>query len=462
MKNLTITKYLFLSLTALGLAGCMSTMPTLGGGAGNTVTGSAAGSSAEGNNSSLESCKASLGTLRLFEDQRLAWWGHYRRYYPKLGSTLPVIRMMIQQSNCFVVVERGRTMNAMTEERKLMESGELRGGSNFGKGQMVAADYTLSPSIQFSQKNSGGIGGVFNKAISKGTSFLGGAGSILRGGGSAKSNEASTTLLLIENRSGVQVSSAVGSAKNYDFSLFGMSWGRGGFGQVSGFSNTPEGKVIIAAFADSYNQMVKALRNYKPQSVKGGLGKGGRLQVGGDDDQMPVAKVQSKPVAVAKPVVVANNVVSQPVVVSTNTKRANFNVEGNRNINVNIDAYDEDALEDYYESLKSSMQFMPTLANLTPEQLNQASGRMNMGSQLWMVWSSFITGKMETSKIELESWPLSAKKQGWDILGKRIKKYNKLFNKHRKTIVANEALEDRIRVSVRDFELVTEETLFAE
>ncbi len=28
-------------------------------------------------------------------------------------------------------------MSAMTEERRLMASGELRGGSNFGKGQMV-------------------------------------------------------------------------------------------------------------------------------------------------------------------------------------------------------------------------------------------------------------------------------------------------------------------------------------
>jgi hypothetical protein len=48
---------------------------------------------------------------------------------------------------------------------------------------------------------------------------------------------------------------------------------------VRGFTDTPEGKVITAAFADSYNQMVKALRNYKAQKVKGGLGKGGKLKV---------------------------------------------------------------------------------------------------------------------------------------------------------------------------------------
>ena len=37
---------------------------------------------------------------------------------------------------------------------------------------------------------------------------------------------------------------------------------------------------ITAAFADSYNQMVRALRNYRAQTVEGGLGKGGRLGVG--------------------------------------------------------------------------------------------------------------------------------------------------------------------------------------
>ena len=39
-------------------------------------------------------------------------------------------------------------------------TGEVRSGSNMGKGQIVAADYTMSPSITFSQKGTSGIGGV--------------------------------------------------------------------------------------------------------------------------------------------------------------------------------------------------------------------------------------------------------------------------------------------------------------
>jgi hypothetical protein len=430
-------------------------MPMLGGGSGNTVTGAAGGSTAEGNNSSLESCDAALGTLRVFEDQKLPWWREYRRHYPKLGSTLPVIRMMIQQSNCFVVVERGQVMNAMTEERRLMSSGELRGGSNFGKGQMVAADYTLNPSVQFSQEGSSGMSGMFNSAVRKGSSLLGGFGSMLGGGGKVKSNESSTTLLLIDNRSGVQVSSSVGSAKNYDFSLFGMSLNNGGFTKVSGFSNTPEGKVIIAAFADSYNQMVKALRNYKPQTVKGGLGKGGQLQVGADDDQTPIATERSEPAP--QPVTVA--VVAQPVVVVTRPKIVK--VRRNKNITIEVDEYDEDAFNDYYKGLKRTIEAMPTLTMFQAGQPVVAPNGIDVSSQLWMVWSSFIN-KLETAKIELEFWPLSAKEEVWATLGKRIQKYNKIFNKNRKSIIANEQVEQRIRTSVTNFELLTEESLFAE
>ena len=255
----------------LGMGGCDGTMPKMGGSTGNTVTGSAAGGSSEGANSQLEHCPETLGTLAVVEDQAAPWWSVYYHRYPNLGSTVPVLRMMIQQSNCFVVVERGRAMNNMMQERALMQSGEMRSGSNFGKGQMVAADYTMNPSIQFSAKGTGGIGAAVGGLF--GSTF----GAIA---GGLKSNEAATTLLLIDNRSGVQISSAVGNAKNFDFNLFGGLFGGGMGGGAGGYTNTPEGKVLTAAFADSYNQMVKALRNYKAQTVKGGLGKGGQLKVG--------------------------------------------------------------------------------------------------------------------------------------------------------------------------------------
>lgn len=233
----------------------------------------AAGGANSAGGSGLEHCDQTLGTLAVVENQSEPWWGDYYRRYPRLGSTVPVLRMMIQQSNCFVVVERGRAMNNMMGERALQQSGELRNGSNMGQGQMVAADYTLNPSIQFSD-NTGGVGGAIGGLLGRSNSVLG----MLAGG--LKKNEAATTLLLVDNRSGVQVSAAVGSAQKFDFKLFGGMFGSSAAGGLGGYTNTPEGKVIVGAFADSLNQMISALRNYKAQTVEGGLGKGGKLGIG--------------------------------------------------------------------------------------------------------------------------------------------------------------------------------------
>jgi len=253
------------------LAGCVSTAPVVGGGDKGPVTGSAGGAATENKNSSLEHCDESLGTLGVVEDQNASWFQELRNY--KLGTTVPVIRLMIQQSNCFVIVERGNAMQSLNTERALQQSGEMRGGSNFGKGQMVAADYTMSPSIQFSQ-NTGGMGGALG-GISPALGLMGAVA------GGLKTNEAATTLILIDNRSGVQLAAAEGTAKNTDFNVMGGLFGGLAGGAAGGYSKSPEGKIIMAAFADSYNQLVRAVRNYKAQTVKGGLGTGGALGVSG-------------------------------------------------------------------------------------------------------------------------------------------------------------------------------------
>lgn len=256
------------------LAGCLQSMPSIGGGTKGAVTGAAAGSTAENASSDMERCDRTLGTLTLVEDQGAAWWGYYYGRYRHLGSTIPVLRIMIQQSNCFVVVERGRAMRNMKIERDLERSGEMRAGSSFGKGQMVAADYTMSPSIQFSE-NTGGVGALVSSATKALGSTFG------RAAGSVKQNDASTTLIMIDNRSGVQLAAAEGSARGFNIAGWGGTYGWATAGAAGAYTRTPEGKVIVAAFVDSYNQLVRAVRNYRAQTVKGGLGKGGALGVQG-------------------------------------------------------------------------------------------------------------------------------------------------------------------------------------
>jgi hypothetical protein len=181
---------------------------------------------------------------------------------------------MIQQSNCFVVVDRGSAMDSMMQERDLAASGEMRSSSHLGKGQMVAADYVVTPNIQFSQDTGGGAAAALGG--------LGGYGAIIGAiAGSMKSSEASTTLMLTDTRSGVQVAISQGSAKNVDFGFGAIVGGGGAAGAAGAYSKTPQGKVIAAAFLDSYNQMVKSVREYAPQRVAGGLGTGGVLAVDG-------------------------------------------------------------------------------------------------------------------------------------------------------------------------------------
>ncbi|MBL0727751.1 CsgG/HfaB family protein [Piscinibacter sp. HJYY11] len=280
--NATLTRLTQFALAASAVAvlsGCGSTMPSMGGNKG-VVSGSAGGSTTEGNNSQLEKCAETLGTVAIDEDSQAPWYYELRRN--SLGSTVPVLRLMIQQSNCFVIVERGRSMNNMMRERQLESSGEMRQGSNFQKGQMVAADYTMQPSIQFSGRTGGAAAGLLTGRLAPLSVVA----------GSVKRNEAATTLLLIDNRSSVQIAAAEGSAGNFDFGLFGGGFLAGLAGGGGGYSNTPQGKVIVAAFADSFNQMVKSLRNYKAQTVKGGLGTGGRLGV--DGGSTPASKELNK------------------------------------------------------------------------------------------------------------------------------------------------------------------------
>ena len=262
----------------LALTGCATTDMQMGSaGAKTTATGSAAGSATDNASTQLEHCQSPLGTVSLVENQTAGWYTILRNQY-RLPPTANLLRLLVQQSNCFIVVERSAAgMNAMQRERALMQGGEMRQGSNMGGGQMVASDYALSPEVIFNNNNAGGMGGALGGLLG------GGRGQVLAGlAGSMNTKEASTLLTLVDNRSGVQVSASEGSASKTDFGAIGGLLGGGGGGGLGGYTNTAEGKVIAAAFMDAFNQMVKSLRNYKAQTVSGqGLGGGGRLGVDG-------------------------------------------------------------------------------------------------------------------------------------------------------------------------------------
>ncbi len=260
---------MLLAAALLGLTACSQvSMGTAG--SKSVVTGSAGGENTSNVNPALEHCSEPFGTLAVNEDHGYNLYSVLGRY--GIQSTVPALRLLAQQSNCFVVVERGAGMREMQRERQLQQSGELRSGSDFGKGQMVAADYTVTPSVLVNSNNTGGIGGAIG-------GMFGSVGAAI--GSSLKTADAQSMLTLVDNRSGVQVVVAEGSGSSMDVGglagLFGSSMG----GSLSAYKKTPEGKVVLAAMTDAFNNLVRATKNYKPQKATGpqGMGTGGKLQV---------------------------------------------------------------------------------------------------------------------------------------------------------------------------------------
>jgi Curli production assembly/transport component CsgG len=238
---------------ALALAAPLAAQ-TLGEG-GSAAQGGAGPQGATNANVQLEKCDAPKGTLAVVEAQSqvLAALGRYG-----LQSPTGLIRMLIQQSNCFQIVERGVAMQNMMQERALAAGGQMQADANIGKGQMVAADFIVTPNVVFSENNAGGVGGALGGLMGR----FGGAGAVVGAiAGGLKFKEAQTSMLLSDTRSGIQVAAAEGSAKQTDFALGGAIFGAGGGAALGGYTNTNEGKVITASFLDNWNNIVRSIRN---------------------------------------------------------------------------------------------------------------------------------------------------------------------------------------------------------
>ena len=106
-------------------------------GQGGSAVKGAAGTNGSTGDKGLEHCDKPMGAMAVHEPQNDILVG-LRRY--NLQSPVGLIRLMIQQSNCFIVVERGQGLRNMQQERDLAGGGQMRSGSNIGGGQMVAAD----------------------------------------------------------------------------------------------------------------------------------------------------------------------------------------------------------------------------------------------------------------------------------------------------------------------------------
>ncbi len=204
-------------------------------------------------------CEKKIGTLSVLEPEN-NWWTAY-----ELESPEALIKIFVSESKCFTLLDRGKGLAAAQQERALAASGEMRGGSNVGKGQMKAADYVLVPDIVNRNANSGGkkIGGMLG-------GLMGGKAGAALGGISLKSKTADVVLTLTDVRSTEQVALAQGHAKKTD-----LGWGAGGAlftgggfaaGGASSYSNTEIGQVVTMAYLDAFAKLVVEVQSVAPDA----------------------------------------------------------------------------------------------------------------------------------------------------------------------------------------------------
>ena len=210
------------------------------------------GADTQASNQTLsEKCDSPKGTIAVSEPQSEVVAALLRN---GLQSPSGLIRMIIANSNCFQVVERGQGFQNMMQERALASGGQMQAGQNVGQGQMVAADFVITPSVVIAAHTSGGVGGGLG-GFSRGLGLLGAIA------GNLKFKEASTSMVMADVRSGLQVAASEGSAQKTDFNVGGFLLGAGGAGALGGYTNTAEGKLIAASFLDNWNNIVKNIRN---------------------------------------------------------------------------------------------------------------------------------------------------------------------------------------------------------
>ena len=224
-----ITKLGLIACTTLALlSGCQGT-PQLGEGQ-KMVSGSAGDAGATEASLQLQRCDRPIGTAAMVEpdQQAIVYLAGLN-----LKSPLPVLRLMMQQSGCFEVVERGAAADVLEAEQR--RSGKVV--------RLKAADYLIQPNIISSNQNAGGYGGAL-AAVGGMFGTIGAlAGAVA---GSMRIQEAQTTIFVTDVGTGVQKAAAEGTAKVTDFGGLG---GLGGFGSslgglagIGGYGNTAEGR----------------------------------------------------------------------------------------------------------------------------------------------------------------------------------------------------------------------------
>jgi curli biogenesis system outer membrane secretion channel CsgG len=210
---------------------------------------------AESTTPQVPHCSRNLGTISIQNGDSAGWTGY------RLQPPAALLRVVVQQSGCFTVVERGAGLDAAMRERELSGGGNLQRGSNVGGGQMRAADYVLLADVVAQDNNSsgGGVGAALGGVIG------GRLGGVI-GGVGVRNQTAQTTLTLTNVRT-TESFSTEGNARNSNISWGGIGFLGGGGAGLGGYTDTEIGRVVTVAFIDAYTNLVTQAGGIDPNAA---------------------------------------------------------------------------------------------------------------------------------------------------------------------------------------------------
>ncbi len=245
-------KSLFAVFAAAMISGCVGGLSNIKPGGGSSpVSGSAGKTGAQGAQANMTTCAKVIGTAALSDNGYSAYNAQVLVAQGLPSDPTPLLRLAVTQSGCFKIVDRGAGLHGVEREQRLARQGMVAEGQA-KQARLVRADYTIVARLAFASDNTGGIGAAIG-------AFLPGPAGMVASGVSVRFSEAQVVLYVTDNQTGVQEAIAEGSAKANDIGIGGAFLGRvsvaGG-----GWSNTPEGKVVAAAFVDAFNKLIPQLR----------------------------------------------------------------------------------------------------------------------------------------------------------------------------------------------------------
>ncbi|QNQ11858.1 SH3 domain-containing protein [Sphingomonas alpina] len=208
--------------------------------------------------SDVPRCSRKHGTVSIADGDDPSGWTQNQ-----LAPPQKLLRVLVQRSGCFNIVDRGTGLNAAARERDIGAGLGLQRRSNVGQGQIKAADYVLVAEIQGANSNVSG-----NGAAGAAGAILGGPIGGLLGGLRSRKLEANTVVSLTNVRTTETIAVEDGYAAKRDtsFAVGGVFGGGGvGVGGIGGgYESTDIGRIVTLSFIQAYSKLVTNLGYITP------------------------------------------------------------------------------------------------------------------------------------------------------------------------------------------------------